>query len=325
VDGHHLIPSPFWPLSPAPRSERRAARVNQLRLEAARRSLVFPIVGRLQHGKSIAISVIGLVAAAAWLALLWSQTANIEPFPWVRAVVFPAFMLGCAFWSWRFMKTIVLVQDFLKTLRKLMRRFAPGNSVAAWTKIIGRNRDDRIHNLQSLLFTDRPKVNDARLREKRIALDEVQQALRSTHVLIAAADVAAAEEDVVAQHLILYVRQFFVHAKSLGIGLCTSGILLFLAANSFPFNSQPLMQLTTSLMLVAIGSMVVWYYVQFDRNEIISLIVGSTPHHVEWNWSLLQTVVPAGGLALVALLSQAFPEMWHWLRDLLGPVMRTSG
>jgi hypothetical protein len=76
-------------------------------------------------------------------------------------------------------------------------------------------------------------------------------------------------------------------------------------------------------LLVACGTTLLWYYIVFDRDLILSHIVGSTPHQLDV-WSLLHTAVPACGLLVIAFLGQAFPEMWHWLRNVLEPIARTS-
>jgi hypothetical protein len=85
------------------------------------------------------------------------------------------------------------------------------------------------------------------------------------------------------------------------------------------------LQLSTIVMLVSLAVLILWYYLQFDRNELLSLFDGTEPDRVEWNWSLLRTTAPAAALALMGLLSQAFPEMWVWLRGILQPLAHSTG
>ena len=316
AQGNNLIAQPYIRGSLV-RSQDRLEKVQGLKEVKTRFFLVFPIGGRCKSENTVAVAVLSGAAGFLWLVVLWLQTMNTL---FMMRVVCFAFLIACVVWWWRFIKTIVLTNDFLKLLTKAVKRFGPENSIKNWTEIMKRNRDERCHGLQSLFFTRRPNKYDRLLQTKV----EKLRALLLLKPAIYDVREKQAEEDVIAQELILYTRQFFVHATWLLIGLAGSGTLLFLAANSFPFNSGPLMQLTTSFMLLAIGLSLLWYYVRFDRDELVSLMVGSTPGHVEWNWSLLLTATPAAILTLVALISQAFPEMWHWLRDALEPLARTS-
>src|SRR6185437_14978593 len=63
-------------------------------------------------------------------------------------------------------------------------------------------------------------------------------------------------EEFFAMHVELYIRQMFVHLVALVTGLVVTGGLLFLTAQCFPFNSEPLMQLSTTLMLVALAILI---------------------------------------------------------------------
>ena len=64
-------------------------------------------------------------------------------------------------------------------------------------------------------------------------------------------------------------------------------------------------------------------YFILDRDEFLSHMTGTKPNQVQWDWSLIQKVGIFGLLAVIALLSQAFPEMWQWMRTFLEPLSRT--
>ena len=77
-------------------------------------------------------------------------------------------------------------------------------------------------------------------------------------------------------------------------------------------------------MLASIGCVMAWYYLKFDRNELLSHLVGTDPKQISINWSLIQMVAPAVLLTFVAILSSTFPEIWQWVRGVLEPMARSS-
>jgi hypothetical protein len=77
-------------------------------------------------------------------------------------------------------------------------------------------------------------------------------------------------------------------------------------------------------MLASIGCVMTWYYLRFDRHELLSHLVNTDPKQISINWSFIQAVAPALLLTMVALLSSAFPEIWQWVRGVLEPISRSS-
>jgi len=63
---------------------------------------------------------------------------------------------------------------------------------------------------------------------------------------------------------------------------------------------------------------------KFDRNELLSYLVGTDPKQISINWSLIQMVAPALLLTVVAVLSSTFPEIWQWVRGVLEPMSRSA-
>jgi len=119
----------------------------------------------------------------------------------------------------------------------------------------------------------------------------------------------------------MYIAQFFRHIRMVIWGLIIAAICLFFAAHTYPYNTQPILRFTASLIIGSLATVLVLSYIQFDRNPVISALVGSKPNKVEFNWSFAQRVLPAASVALIAVLSSAAPEMWHWTRDLLESIV----
>jgi hypothetical protein len=269
-------------------------------------ALLFPLRTRLWTRAGIAPALVGLFIAFCWMAVLGTRTAGNQFGSWAMATVIAVTSM---LWCWRFVKCIVLAEGFLKVCHAAAWRFGHEHSLKRWREIVERNPDERFRSLTDLLFTPRPLARDP------IFITKMDAAKFNAN--------AEEEHDLQLVHLRLYLRQFLVHLRALFLSLIVSGGFLFLAANAFPINSAPFMRLTVSLMLLAVASAMLIYYLRFDRDAMLSLLVGTTPGQIAWNWSLLITVAPMLLIILGALFSQAFPETWGWVRDLLQPLNKS--
>jgi len=222
-------------------------------------------------------------------------------------------LLAGAFWCVRMLKLVHLMRGLLAQLEKITLGLR-GRWPDDWRKIFDLLPEKR-HGLQELFWCRRPSVQDDDLKKARaeLALINPDEAGRK-----------AAEQKACATEIDLYVRQFFHHIVRLGFGLTVSACLIFLCAQAFPYSQEPLLRLSASIMLASIGCVMTWYYLKFDRHELLSYLVGTDPKQVSINWSLIQAVAPALLLTAVALLSSAFPEIWQWLRGALEPMARSS-
>ena len=303
----HTIPPPFSPPD-APQAR-----------EEVRNALLFPLLDRWKRSRPIVLDLLCVFGALAWLGFLASrlQTPDFFTIP----VNFSSVLLifACAFWFVRFFKLIQILEYFTRRLEELADQLDK-RWPASWQGMFKRHGLEKT-GLQELLWQEllwdrgkRPRWND----ERRL---DAEQKLGALSVY---EDPRPLEEKLLAIKIDLYVRQFFYHCARLALGLILSACLLFLTAQSFPFSSEPLLRLTASIMLAAAGCLIVWYYFKFDRDELLSRLVGTDPKQVSWNWSLFQSVAPGVLLAAIALVSQAFPEVWQWLRYVLEPMAHSS-
>ncbi len=129
-----------------------------------------------------------------------------------------------------------------------------------------------------------------------------------------------AEINLYAIDMQMFIRQICVHIKRLVLGLIASAVLLFVAAQSYPLYLHPLLRLTASFVLCAIGVIIVLVYVRLDRNAVVSALVGTKPNEIELNWTLARAVAPGLLLAFAAILNQTFPDATHWLIQSLEPL-----
>ncbi|MBC7855865.1 MAG: hypothetical protein IAF94_20750, partial [Pirellulaceae bacterium] len=285
----------------------------QKRLEEVRNSLLFPLLCRWRRNRPVVLDILCVAAAILWLGFLAWHLQSPDFFAMPVSFATSLLLFAGGYWCVRLFKLVQILKGFarqLEELTKALRERWPDS----WPTIFEQLPEKRV-GLQEVIWATRPSVNDHEWEKAKKALQEAQ-ALDGCRL--------KAEQKLCAIEIELYVRQFFHHIVRLGMGLVVSACLLFLSAQAFPFSQEPLLRLSASIMLAAIGCVMAWYYLKFDRNELLSRLVGTDPKRVSVNWSLIQMVAPAVLLTAVALLSQTFPEIWQWMRGVLEPMARSS-
>lgn len=276
-------------------------------------SLLFPLLSRWRRNRPVMLDLLCVAGVVAWLGFLgWHMRS---PDYCALPASFPAvlLLLAGAFWCVRLFKLVHIMKGLVAQLDRLvvgLRERWPGS----WSKMF-ELLPERRAGLQELFWCRRPVAGDDDLKKAREALDQV---------LPDESGRLEAEQRLCAVQIDLFVRQYFHHIVRLGFGMAVSACLIFLCAQAFPFSHEPMLRLSASVMLASIGCVMTWYYLKFDRHELLSHLVGTDPKQVSINWSFIQAVAPALLLTVVALLSSAFPEIWQWLRGVLEPMARSS-
>ncbi|MCE9528947.1 MAG: hypothetical protein K8R36_23115 [Planctomycetales bacterium] len=308
----HLLSPEFTIIRPDPsRSLIPSEAEGKLRQEEVRNALLFPLLSRWRRNRPVVFDILCIAAALLWLVYLGGILPSPDYFalPVSFATVLLLFIGGL--WCVRLFKLIQILKGLIRSLdefTKILRKRWP----ESWTKIFEQLPEKRV-GLQELFWTSRPSVQE---------LVDAQSAFQS--VQGTAGELEKAEQRLCAIEMELYARQFFHHIVRMGLGLALSACLLFLTVQAFPFSQEPLLRLSSSIMLAAIGCVMTWYYLKLDRNELLSHLVGTDPKQISINWSMIQMIAPAVLLTAVALLSHTFPEIWQWVRGVLEPMSRSS-
>ena len=279
--------------------------------------MLFPIRERFRELKSNWLYIGVPLIAVLWLAWLGLQTANTQFFPLPVDVSCSLFIAACGMWCLRFSKALEICRRFSSDLKQIAEQIGPDDVASKWSVVLARLGPPRDLSLPAL-WSRQPNWGRRELKAARQRLAEYQQIGRDELINLAA-------EDLYALHAEEYARQFFLHCYRLFTGLVICACLLVLTAASFPFNSEPLLRLTTSIMLFAVAATIVVYYLRFDRNPLISALMGTKPGQIEWNTPLLATILPPLLLGLLAMLGQVFPELWSWLGNIAEPLSRSTG
>jgi hypothetical protein len=130
---------------------------------------------------------------------------------------------------------------------------------------------------------------------------------------------AVAAEDFVAVEIIRYISQYFVQLRNLLTSLSLGGLLLLIAAATYPFRPQYLLVLLMTSLAAAVAVFMVGFLVQVNRDELVSRITRTTPNRFTPDLGFLQAtghyVLPiVGGLLL------QFSFFTSSLRAMLAPL-----
>ena len=278
------------------------------------------------------------LALLTWCLYIWFGTVNINPQPFMFRVVLVGLIVAIILaWAW-FSDLLFAASMFQSLLKNCVRQrlFATDDDPIDWAKVFGRRKLVGPAGLGGLLGSSRARETDEsrrRQQETQRQLAEAEAHLKqlldvgtatSSDLATAHAECREAREDIWGDEIERFVRQHFVHLRTACTGLTVLAVVLFMASGSFPFNTAGLLRLTTALLLIVVAVAVVAFYVALDRDELLSRIAGTEPNQIVWDWALLQNAGIFGLLAIVALISQAFPEVWQWLRTFFEPLMKSA-
>jgi hypothetical protein len=247
-----------------------------------------------------------------WFVWLAYETANTQLPLWIDPTCV-AFGFGSMLWCFWFAKAFEICRQLAKDLEDFTRAF--DDPLRDWKTIVDRLGAVEPGGLRLLWGRHAP----ARLRK----IDALRTSASDPSLDPFAKRVIA--ESLFALEIQRYARQVFRHGYRLSVALAVSGFLLLLTAESFPFNTEPMLRLTSSVMLVSLAIVMCWYYVLFDRQPLLSLLVGTTPDQIDWSWDMARHIAPPLLLGALALLAQIFPEMRDWIGLLVEPLSRSTG
>lgn len=289
-------------------------------------------------GDNAARRLLELALVMIWCLYIWFGTVNINPQPIMFGVVLVGLIVAIIF-AWVWLADVLLAASALRSLLKncLRQRLNEDDQDPVdWAKVFGRRTRIGPAGLSGLLGSPRSRESDESQRRQQEMNGQLAKAEAKRNQLVndgaaaadelsaAYADCRKAREDIWGDEIERFVRQNFVHLRTACSGLTALALVLFMASGSFPFNTAGLLRLTTALLLIVFAVAVVGFYVALDRDELLSRIAGTEPNQIVWDWALLQNVGVFGLVAIVALISQAFPEVWQWLRTFFEPLMKST-
>jgi hypothetical protein len=157
--------------------------------------------------------------------------------------------------------------------------------------------------------------------EPAVATGDSAYPLHGLKLRPGAAEFLQAAEAFVAMRAVPFVGQFFVHLRNLVTLLSVAAVLLLLAIGSYPFQPQRLLILWGWGAVLTVLFLVIKFFVEADRDELLSRISRTKAGAVTFDWTLLSNVltyvVPLG-----LLLITQIPVVGDWLSYLIAPLTR---
>jgi hypothetical protein len=125
-------------------------------------------------------------------------------------------------------------------------------------------------------------------------------------------------EGFTATQFVVYLSQYFLQLRNMAWTVIISSSLLLIAATCYPFHPQQLLLYCLLALIAAAMGMVVYVFVQMNKDTVVSRISRTQPGKLSFDSGLIGSfmtyVLPAAGL-LTAQLSGSF-------RTILEPLLR---
>jgi hypothetical protein len=122
-----------------------------------------------------------------------------------------------------------------------------------------------------------------------------------------------------------YLRYVFAHMRSCLIGALTSWLLALLGVTAYVFEPKHFVSLAGWLALGVAVVLIVWIFLQMDRNPTLSRIGGTTPGQVTFDRVFLTKLFTYVGIPAAGLIATQFPQVGRLLGQVAGQLLRIGG
>jgi hypothetical protein len=245
---------------------------------------------------------IGLGLFTVWLVFLLMNTRPIYPTYWFNVGLIGLIGLGYLTWAVVFAQLLALRVRFFTRLRTLWTDEVHGaDSQLAKAFDAEKGREARL--LGRLLYARDDSADRTPIQEPTDPADDESQSIVQARRA--------------ARGIKRWVAFVGGQLRVGAFGLALGALLLFVSVSSLPFQPRSWFQLTATLSFVALGIAVVSTMVRVDADEVLSLIAGTDPGKVTFDWALVLKLTPWVAVPLIMVLGQTFPELWNWLGVML--------
>jgi hypothetical protein len=122
-----------------------------------------------------------------------------------------------------------------------------------------------------------------------------------------------------------YLRYVFAHMRNCLIGALASWLLALVGVTAYAFEPKHFVSLAGWLALALAVAVIVWIFLQMDRNPTLSRIGGTTPGQVTFDRVFLTKLLTYIGIPLLGLIATQFPQVGRMLGQVVGQVLRIGG
>ncbi len=132
-------------------------------------------------------------------------------------------------------------------------------------------------------------------------------------------------EDFLVCRVVYFLCQVFAQLQNLLYFVMVGLLLMLLSVIVYPFQPRDLLLLYNwSIILVFVGLSLI-AFIQMDRDAVLSILSGTTPGQISWNWEFIFRIITYVFLPISALLGAQFPEVLRqamsWMGSLQGAHM----
>jgi hypothetical protein len=124
-------------------------------------------------------------------------------------------------------------------------------------------------------------------------------------------------EELLAIRYVALIRSVLVNIRYLMLFTCAAFVLSIVAWNSYPFQPHQLIDWCFTLLLVFLGTGVVWVFAQMHRNSILSRITDTTPNKLGLDFYI--RILTFGAAPVLTWLAYQFPDVGGSLLRILQP------
>jgi hypothetical protein len=107
---------------------------------------------------------------------------------------------------------------------------------------------------------------------------------------------------------VVFFHHIFSHLQNLSLFVVAGLLLMLLAITHYPFQPREWMLSFNWLVFTATICLSLMAFVQMSRNEVLSLLSGTTPGHVTWNRDFVLRVVIYAIVPFLAIVGAQFPQ-----------------
>ena len=126
----------------------------------------------------------------------------------------------------------------------------------------------------------------------------------------------------IAVRIVIYVRYYMLHLKSMMTFMSAATFFLILAAVSYPFNEPHAILWGIASLVAGLLVVVGMVLAQMDRDAILSRLSETSIGKLNWG-TFLPQFTAAGGLPALTVLASVFPTLGNALLSLLRPVLQS--
>lgn len=130
-------------------------------------------------------------------------------------------------------------------------------------------------------------------------------------------------EELVAIQIRAYITAYAAQLRHLLIAAMCSSLLFLLAVLSYPLQPQSLLTSVAMIMVVIVSMIATWAITQFDRNDFLRRIQGSS-NSGQFDMQLWLRTATWLAPAIMVALSAVFPSGWGWIYTVLEPVLTAT-